>query len=191
MKKLFWSKWFTWLRKLLGANKPDIPWDKILEATYDPEQELYRSGYRAFSGVDVKFWVKTIKGWDSLPEAQSISCIHREDGSSEGIIELIVFNEDPISKLEANPITIVLEAADEYGHLAHMRLDNVEFRERNWKIDIEDIITNMDVSYTATSFKPWTSEENSPGYKVSREEADKFIKEGKGTELIYRRLDSR
>jgi len=202
LKKLFWSKYFTWFRKLVSSNKPDIPWDKILKETdqlalamgVNPAGEN-KWQFSTFSGVDVKFHIKPVDGeWIYVPEVAVVSCTYDDPNvipATYGKIITTVFDRDAIASLPSSPTyTILLEAANEYGHLSHMKLEGVKFGKRTWSMSIEDIISEIHVDFTAQSYKPWTPQKDCPP-PYTKEDVERLKEEGRLDELIQMRLDSR
>jgi hypothetical protein len=168
-KKFFWSKYMTWFRKLIYYKPPivsDKDWNAIVAEmkNLEIEKQGWKSQVPVFSGSDIKCYIKPrTHQWIYVPEIFDMSCIFKTDNSAEGTISFVVFDKDIIHALPASSsYTIVLEAANEYGHLAHMKLDEVEFGKRQCHVNAEHTHIKMTTSFKALRSKPWTSEKNSP-----------------------------
>lgn len=56
------------------------------------------------------------------------------------------------------PFDIVLTAANEYGHLAIMKILGVELLNQGYGVSVDDIVSEHSYTFVATGLIPWTSQ---------------------------------
>lgn len=178
--KRFWK----WLAKLAqkrlskGMDVTDLPFEDILEET-DAEGNWSKE-HSSFSGVDVKIYFEYKEDYkdfepftgegqgECIPDIQAISWSVQytrpknwaEDWlpdlpSIEGTIIAIVFDRDTISLRKDGVKNIYLESVNEYGNGMNARLNNITFTNQSYGVSIDDIISELNWTYTAESFDHW------------------------------------
>lgn len=155
LSKIFWSKYIAWLRRLLKADKPDIPFDTILDATGGPHEVPHR-WYTSFSGVDIKIYFESKEGnFVCVPEIQSVSCVHEPSGRAHGEISTIIFDGDVLSSLPFKPQNMLMVAANEYGLLCYQRFISIKLGVKRWEMAIDDLIREMITEFSAEDSVSW------------------------------------
>src|SRR5687768_8047693 len=81
------------------------------------EGEKFSKSYNSFSGIDVKVLIGNVY----MPEVQVVH-FQEENGSAEGWIEYLVFQDDHYKGLLYSKKNITLAAADEFGNTAKMAI---------------------------------------------------------------------
>lgn len=181
LKKIFWSKYMTWLRKLLAVNKlntQDIPWEDILNED-DNEASPCRGALTSFSGVDVKVYFEDEgSNFICIPEIRAVSCVCGSNGRVQGEIITLLFDGDALSYLPIKPKNMLMVAANEYGTLCYTRFKDIKFCAKRWSITIDDIAIEVSTKFSAESHIPWKKVEDSPGKveKVPSELPEQILK---------------
>lgn len=155
-KRLFWSRYMTWLRKLLGANKPKISIEEILDATGGPAK-IPHGTYTSFSGVDVKVYFEDNEGnFLCVPEVQAVSCEHDPFNEKvQGTLISLLFDGDTLAYLPFKPKAMLLVACNEYGTLCYTKFKDFEFTQKSWGMSIDDICCSIRTDFKAVTCTPW------------------------------------
>lgn len=166
LRRIFWSKQLKWLRKLFGADKPNIDPTKI-----EFEEDQFQSRFRAFSGVDIKVYFQSEDNrWCYSPEVQAVSCVGKgvphEPQSAKGSIVSLVFDRDPIESLPFLPKNMLLEACNEYGEIAYAKFYGLRYPEHRWAVSVDDLVMERVTDFTADKYIPWTNKKVSANYVI-------------------------
>jgi hypothetical protein len=152
--KRFWKWLIRFAQARLGV-KP-IDFSMILDETGGP-QKPPRGAYTSFSGVDVKVFLEDDnENFACIPEIQAISC-KEDDLGVEGTIISLLFDQDVLAHLPFTPKNLLLEAANEYGHICYVKFYDIKFTEKYWGISMDDIIAEATTVFRASSCTQWTS----------------------------------
>jgi hypothetical protein len=140
-------------------------------------KQAFSRSYSSFSGIDIKVYLSnerelvydykdqaTYNEWSkkyvSLPELQAISYKINLHGVGEGedpvkgTVILVMFDRSHIDTIQQYK-HLHLVAANEYGHLCRMSLQDVTWLEASYGVSIDDIVSEERVDYSARRIIPW------------------------------------
>lgn len=152
------------VNKILSLLRPspiDIDFNEVLEATGGPHKPAKPIHFEFFSGVDIKVEFEFFDGTKRfIPEIQGVTWSANNeiggDGSASFDILHIPFGHDAVWSLKDKVKNIKLKAANEYGGIMELSLNEVTFVSTNSGVSIDDIVIEARVCGTAMSFTSWT-----------------------------------
>ena len=122
--------------------------------------------YRSFSAVDIK--VSFQKGQGYPYKVGTIHTLSYEESRFphwfpdnptdffvKGYVKLVVFDQTLCPDILKDEHTIWLRAENEYGAIARMKIEGVQFITGKYSVDIDDIITDELVEFRAKSCSGW------------------------------------